>query len=322
MGDVEAFEGGTVASTPPVIQPEADELVFLIGRPPMSEFIGYVTHQTVGGQAADQRALADQWRAANDHIHDLETREAGLADGVPVQAVDPSLDPLSQAVLADPFFQRSFAMMPASLEVVELDRLVVFQKQINLTYARTLEQALGGNPSAEALFRFCLPFDHPQPPVNLGRTTGNQFVFYSPSTDFRFLDAALLQAEQITGHPFQGPVSAVVALMVGYGSNFLNVVQAEGRLILNNGSHRAYALRSLGITHAPCVLQHLSRREELEFVGNQDLQSKPDLYLRAPRPPLLKDYFDPQLRSVLRVPRRSRQVKITFGLEVLDVPIA
>ena len=37
----------------PIIQPQADELVFLIGRPPMSEFSGYVTNQTVGGQAAD-----------------------------------------------------------------------------------------------------------------------------------------------------------------------------------------------------------------------------------------------------------------------------
>lgn len=311
-----------MASTPPIIQPQADELVFLIGRPPMSEFLGFVTNQTVGGQSADLRALADQWRAANDHIHDLESHEAGLADGVVVQPLDASVEPLRGTVLADPFFQRSFALIPASLGVVELDRLVVFQKNINLTYARTLEQSLGPSPSAETIFRFCLPFDHPQPPVNLGRIAGNQFVFYSPSTDFRFLDAALLQPRQITGYSSEGPLSGVVALMVGYGSNFLNVVQAEGRLILNNGSHRAYALRSRGITHAPCVLQQISRREELEFVGNQDLQSKPDLYLKGRRPPLLKDYFDPALRSVLLVPRRSRQVKITFGLEVMDVPIA
>jgi hypothetical protein len=311
-----------VVSTTPVIQPHADELVFLIGRPPMSEFIGYVTTQTVGGQDADLRALAHQWRTANDHIHDLENREAGLADGAIARPLDPGLETLRELVLTDPFFQRSFALIPASLGLVELDRLVVFQKQINLTYASTLEQLLRHDPSPDALFRFCLPFDHPQPPVNLGRISGNQFVFYSPSTDFRFLEATLLQPNQVTGQYFQGPVSGIVALMVGYGSNFLNVVQAEGRLILNNGSHRAYALRSLGVTHAPCVIQHLSRREELEFVGNQDLQSKPDLYLRAARPPLLKDYFDPHLRSVLRVPRRSRQVKITFGLEVLDVPIA
>jgi len=288
----------------------------------MSEFVGFVTTQTEGGQTSDLAALAAQWRTANDHIHELEIREAGLSDGVVVQPIDSSLDRLRDAVLADPFFQGAFAMIPASLGVVELDRLVVFQKHINLTYAGTLERALGPAPTPEALFRFCLPFDHPQPPVNFGRITSNQFVFYSPSTDFRFLEAALLQANQVTGHRSQGPISAVIALMVGYGSNFLNVVEAEGRLILNNGSHRAYALRSAGIAHAPCVVQHLSRREELEVVGNQELQATPDLFLRAPRPPLLKDYFDPQLRSVLRVPRRSRQVRITFGVEVLDVPSA
>jgi len=288
----------------------------------MSEFVGYVTTQSEAGHMADLAALATQWRTANDHIHQLEKSEAGLADGLAAQPIDASLVHLQDAILADPFFQRSFAMIPASLGVVELDRLVVFQKQINLTYARTLEEALGTAPTPEALFHFCLPADHAQPPVRLGRTTGNQFVFYSPSTDFRFQDAVLLQADQVAGHRFQGPVSAVVGLVVGYGPNFLTVVEAEGRLILNNGSHRAYALRSAGVTHAPCVLQHLSRREELEFVGNQDLQAKPDLFLGAPRPPLLKDYFDPELRSLLRVRRRSRQVKITFGLEVLDVPIA
>ena len=59
----------------------------------------------------------------------------------------------------------------------------------------------------------------------------------------------------------------------------------------------------------------------LEFVGSPDLQAKPDQFLTAPRPPLLKDYFDARLRSVLRVPRRSRQVKVTVVAEATDVPI-
>ncbi len=108
--------------------------------------------------------------------------------------------------------------------------------------------------------------------------------------------------------------------MVGFGSNFLNAIQAEGRLVLNNGSHRAYALRDLGIMHAPCIVQHVSRREELEVL-NQQLHAEPDRYLKAARPPMLKDYFDPLLRAVLQVPRRKRQVKVTFGIKVLDVPV-
>src|SRR5437660_10413682 len=68
-------------------QPQADEHVFLIGRPPMAEYLGYVKTQTVGGDAAAIGALADEWRAANDHIVDLENKEAGLADDPPVQEI-------------------------------------------------------------------------------------------------------------------------------------------------------------------------------------------------------------------------------------------
>jgi hypothetical protein len=63
----------------------------------------------------------------------------------------------------------------------------------------------------------------------------------------------------------------------------------------------------------------VSRREELEVV-NQALHTEPDRYLKDPRPSLLKDYFDPLLRSVHSVPRRARQVKVSFGVEIVDVP--
>src|SRR5439155_23574883 len=125
----------------------------------------------------------------------------------------------------DPLFQLAYAFVPASIGIVELDRLVVFQKYVNLTYARTLAASLGTQPTAEAIFRFCLPFDHPQPSVTGGRIAQNAYSFYSASSDFRFLDAPQLTAAQVVGHVPQGPVSAVVALMIGYGSNFLNAIQ-------------------------------------------------------------------------------------------------
>jgi hypothetical protein len=38
--------------------------------------------------------------------------------------------------------------------------------------------------------------------------------------------------------------------------------------------------------------------------------------------PVLKDYFDPKLRKLVHVPRKLRQVKITFGVEQIDVSAA
>ena len=288
----------------------------------MGEFLGFVTAQTVGGNAQDLTELSNRWRVANDHIRELERREAGFADAPPLLPLPPELELLRTQVLADPIYRRSFQVVPSEIAMIELDRLVVFQKYVNLEYVTRLKASLGERPSLEVVFRLCLPFDHPQPPVRGMQVAQNSFMFVSPSNDLRLLEVTSLSGAQVSGYAPQGPVSGIVALVIGFGSNFLNAIHAEGRLVLNNGSHRAFALRDLGVTHVPCIVQRVTRREELEVVASGDLSAKPDYYLRDPRPPILKDYFDPALRSVLRVQRKHRQVKVIFGVESIEVPAA
>jgi hypothetical protein len=107
--------------------------------------------------------------------------------------------------------------------------------------------------------------------------------------------------------------------MVGYGSNFLNVIQSDGRLLLHNGYHRAYALRELGVTHAPCIMQTATRRDELNLVASRSVLEDPAFYLKAARPPLLKDFFDPRLRKVLRVPKILRVVELSFEAKEFEI---
>lgn len=158
------------------------------------------------------------------------------------------------------------------------------------------------------------------PAIGHSRTGPNQFTFVSPSTDFRLLDATLLDPGQISGYEPSGHTVAVMALVIGYGSNYLNAFQVEDRLVLNNGSHRAFALREHGITHAPCILQHISRREEIEVVASGPFKDHPDRFLKDPRPPVLKDYFDAALRKLVHVPRKRRMIKASFGFEQADIP--
>jgi hypothetical protein len=288
----------------------------------VGEFLGFVRSQTVGGADADLSILMDEWRAANDHIRSLEEREAGLADDAPIVTLPSVFKAMAEAVIADPMFKRSFAFVPARLRMVELDRLVVYQKHINLEFVQNLKQQLGRTPAAADVFNVCLPVDRKVPPTSLQQIAQNVYMFVSPSNDLRFVEAMLLKPQNVTGYAAVGPLVAVLGLAVGFSSNYLQAVEVEKRLVLHNGSHRAYALRELGVTHVPCVVQTVSRREELEVVGSRELQEEPDRYLREKRPPLLKDYFDPRLRKIVRVPRLVRQVKLTFGLESIDTPAA
>lgn len=274
----------------------------------------------VGGDQASLADLAAEWRNANDRIRLLETAEAGTADGVSSEPLPEELSNLAEQLVSSPVFTRSFAVVPAEVAIIDLDRLVVFQKNINLRYVSDLNERLSAGMAAEDLFRFCLPLERLDPPVRFSQVGQNSWIFSSPSNDFRFLGPAVMDVSGVpaivtTGFPF-----AFVVLPVGYGTNYLSAVAAEGRLVLNNGSHRAYALRAAGITHAPALVQHVSRREELAVIASGEFANEPDRYLRDPRPPLLRDYFDEALRKIVPVGRVVRQLRVTFGVDQVDAP--
>src|SRR5437667_2079658 len=132
-----------------VVEPTTDEHVLLMGRPPLGEYLGTLT--SLASDPQDTRILADEWRAANDHIRELEEREAGLADRPAIEQLPREVEPLAQQVLNNPIFRRAFSIVPNSLGVVQLDRLVVYQKHINLEFVGALRAQLGENPSLERI---------------------------------------------------------------------------------------------------------------------------------------------------------------------------
>ncbi|HLP18106.1 MAG TPA: hypothetical protein VK470_17745, partial [Bacteroidota bacterium] len=185
---------------------------------------------------------------------------------------------------------------------------------------RQLQETLGPVPTTERIFKTCLPYDHPRPPVKWSRMQGNRFVFLSSSNDLRFLGTMPLEADNIVDYPLPGTVVGVVGLAVGFGSNFMNAVYTGKRLILINGSHRAYALRQMGITHVPCIIQHTSSLDQLDVIASSDVTHDHQFYLDHPRPSMLKDYLDPRLRKVMNVHRRLRQVIVKFEIDEAFIP--
>jgi len=311
-------EPARVPGKEPADQAGVSENLYLIGRPPLKGFLRFVKSHAVNPPGEGD--LADAWQAANELVRRLERDEAGAADDPPIVKMGPEYEPLLIELLEDPLIRNGYNTVPTEVAMVELDRLVVYQKHIDLTYVRQLAERLGPGLSKEQIFRTCLLHDHPQPPMKWSRVADNRFVFVSPSNDLRFLGATPLNADQIKGHPLPGHLAGVAGVTVGFGSNFLNAVYCEKRLILNNGSHRAYALRELGVTHAPCIVQHLPSRDQVEVVASREVRRDPDLYLKHPRPAMLKDYFNPKLHRVMPVHRRLRQIAIRFEVEESYVP--
>jgi hypothetical protein len=76
----------------------------------------------------------------------------------------------------------------------------------------------------------------------------------------------------------------------------------------------------MGITHVPCIIQHCSSRDEVEAVAATEVRKNPDVFLKHPRPSMLKDYFDPQLQIVMPAFRRLRQITVKFEIEENAIP--
>jgi hypothetical protein len=296
-----------------------DEL-WLLGQPSLQDYLDFVRDCADGGAEMDPRMLVDEWRQANDHYGRLETAEAGAADEAEYWDLPEAMKPLAACLMEQPYFQQSFDRLPVTFAMVEIDSLIVYQTHVTLPFVEQLKTKLEPLPDPVSLFQFCQPVERRDPPVNVRRINGNRYIFTSDSTDFRSQGSLLLRPNQIVGHSSFGPLEAVLGVAVGFGSNFLSVVRSDRRMVLHNGYHRACALRAAGVTHAPAVVQTVTRKDELELVASQKVVDEPAFYFRAARPPLIKDFFDPLICKILPVRRMEKMIEVTLEVKEHDLP--
>jgi hypothetical protein len=295
-----------------------EEHVYLVAGTPFEKYRDFLVKELSEVYAGHPSRIAEQWRAASVYHLQLRVTEPAWADDPSMLPLPADLQPLADRVRADPVFQKGFTL-PVDFAMVELDRLVVHQQVLNLKHIQRLKDQLGPGPTPEQIFRLCLPFDHPTVEHRVQALSSNTFAFSSPSNDIRFLESAALQTEQVPGYRTHGTVVGIAAVLVGFGCNYVNALAFDRRLVLHNGSHRAYALRELGVTHVPCIVQKPATKQQLLEVAVGSLRRTPDLYFKEVRPPVLKDYFDPRLRQIVRLTPTERQVVVKWTIETRDV---
>ena len=265
-----------------------------------------------GGAPPDLAAIAQAWRSAAAVYRELEVSEAGAAD-------DPHIEPLPRAMAAHvaelvalPAFRNTFDTVPVAFGMVELDTLVVSQYSLTQATVARLRERHAARLSKRQLAALCLPLAPPDADFRLAYRSRREFAFVSGAHDMRFLSATLVDPAHIEGLAVPGHAKAVVALAVGFSSNVLNAVRLGNRLVLNNGHHRAYALRALGLTHVPCVIQVCASYAELRLAATSEIYDNSDLYFESPRPPLLRDFDRPELTQTLASAAQRRQLRVRF----------
>ena len=267
-------------------------------------------------------AILETWHRLRPRVAAMEAREAGIAETIRCAPIPPEFHAQVQRVTDHPLFQKTFQDYPGTFEVLEIDKLVAPQRSVNLSYVEELTASFAGVPTFQSLVDICLSPVRPGAPIQHLQAGSNTHVFSSPSADFRALGSGA--KETLTEEDLQlaeagGVPSASVLAFVGYGCSTVNVFRVGKRAILNNGFHRVYALRSLGVTDIPVLVQHV-HNVALEFPS--EVNGFPSGYLLgSPRPVLCKDFLEPGFTIGVSVRERVRVVKVTMSASRYDVPV-
>lgn len=292
------------------------------------EILQYVRSQATD---EDRKRLPDimtSWRAIQPRVAEVLQREAGLAETVSIAPIPEQHQAVVDSYLSDSLFQKMFSGPPVRVGVVEIDKLVASQRMVNLGYVKGLTKRFGGpSPTFKDLLEICVsPHREITETIQHLEVAPNAHVFSSPNSDIRFLGAFVkrhLTKDELELAEAGGLPAAAVIAFVGYGGAPVNALAADlpagKRLILNNGFHRVYALRRLGVTHIPVVIQEV-RDPQLEFPP-QVAQLPREYLLGVPRPPLMKDFFEPGFTITLKVLDRVRVVSMSIMLNHYDVPL-
>lgn len=282
-----------------------------------------IQHVRTQASPADRNRLpviAAAWDALRPKVSVQVASEARLPDTITIEPLPRSAEAFAAATLADPLVVRTFAAWRHEIAMVEVDKIVFPQRALNEEYAEQLARAFPASPDLDALLRICVAARTDMAPIQHLEVAPNTHVFTSPNTDLRFLGAFLKQsvgAEDIPLVEAGGLPAAAVAGFVGYGSPVINAFRVGTRLILNNGHHRIYSLRKLGVTTVPMLILDVSN---LQVELPPAIAGVPSELCLAPRPPVVKDLLDDDFRITLGVKRRLKQLTIIMNVNQYEMP--
>jgi hypothetical protein len=293
---------------------------YLFAFATQAEILQYVRTQSVSEEAARLPEILAAWRDIQPRVNALTVQEAGLPDTIQLTGLAPQYQAKLDAIAGDKLFQKTFALLPVAFGLVEVDKLVAPQRTVNLDYVNRLIAKYPEKPAMDDLLEICVSPKREMEAIQHLEVAPNTHVFTSPNSDIRFLGAFV---KRLTNDDYDHAVSgglpaAAVISFIGYGGAPINVLLSGPRIVLNNGFHRVYALRSMGINHIPVVIQQV-RNPQLEFPPI--VAGLPREYLLgAPRPVLMKDFFEEGFTTILKVRERLKMVTVAIGGNQHEIP--
>lgn len=296
----------------------------LIGIPPFGDFLQFLRNRSSPGEVGSDATLVREWRAASARIQQMQEEEGAWSTSARVAPLPEEVECLARLHTQDPEVQHALGALPFRWALVDLAQLIVDQRSIDLSYVEQLGASLPRSAPDEQIFRFAAGHTPPPPDVQVTRLSDGMYAFTSVSSDLRLLEIALVdsRSQRLAGVPSAGFPTHWLTLAIGFSVNCICALRIQERLILINGTHRAGALHQQGLTQIPCLIRDVGNEDDLDLIGLSSLKPPIRHYLQCRRPPLIRDFWDPQLRKLIQAAPARRLLHIQVHTQRSRVSIA
>lgn len=286
----------------------------------------YFTRQRIANmELADEEApripaLLEKWEKARASYMQGVQAQSGIHSTIEVRPFSESMQGQARELVQDIRFQNAYGNRLYEFAWVEIDKLVAYQKFVNLDFAEELEHRLPETLSESALFDFCIALEKKSAPVSHLRLDDEYtHLFSSDSHDFRVTDvvARPVDSKEIRDMSSGVPTHALTVFL-GFGLPIASAYQLKDRIVVWNGFHRLFALRKRGLRFAPVLLL---RDPSIKALRALNSEIPVEVLLSEKRPPIMQDFFNEDLvLDVLEKPKR-RAIKLSVDIDMMDVPM-
>ncbi len=247
------------------------------------------------GGPADAPAAPEQVERARAARASVASRSAGIDQSGVVGELPASvgghLDALRALPLIAPYFASGW-----EARVVDLRRLCALQPHVHADDpGRRSAEVDAGDLHAIAAISLPKPSSTKLP------------VQYDPARNawiFSGADSNLTVVSHFQGEVQPGTFG--FGFVVGVVPSLMQVARFNGRYLLRDGYHRAYAFLRRGITHVPALVRDFSTLAELDLTP---VMLPADVFL-GERPPVLSDYLDDTVAADVELPQFRKLVVI------------
>ncbi len=278
-----------------------------------------VKNKCIDEEHSNFTEIIQSWQEATESLREIEKEESGIINKCETFDISSGL---IEGIKLNPAITNTFSKHVMDFRMVEIDNLIAVQRNVLLDYVDQLTKKIPKNPSEDDLLKFCLIPEQQVPLPKPTRKSSRSWYFTSPSHDFRFLGGFLkkeLTREDIQFPKVGGFPTHAIMLFVGYGAGCMNAFSVNGRLILSNGFHRAYALRRKGIKKIPLLIKKIGNAD-LEF-PDEVKGLKKDYLLKHPRPILIKDFFNDDLVRIFKRKQATTVLNVNWNSDKISIDL-